>query len=431
MKLLKKLYNIHAPSNAEDAMVEFLTSYLKRKKVKATVDEFKNVYVVKGESDTYPCVVAHTDEVHTVRPEGFKLVNDDYLIMAVNMKKGGTAGIGADDKNGIWVALKLLDCEDIPAIKLVFFASEEIGCVGSNNADLSFFDDCRFVLQCDRKGGNDFIDNAGGIPLCTSEFKEALQVTDFGYKPTFGSLTDVRTLKSRGLKVCCANISCGYYNPHTASEYTVFPELEHTLEFVKNAVVTVTEVYSHEYVKPEPARYSYKTNTWSTPISTTASKPSKESTAEVLDTWAASVLADVREDTPQGILDKYKDSLIPAVIRNGAEMKSIRKLLNKLLVSVTERCTSMYSSKLAAENSEESHILSEQDMKDVSRMVDNMLKEYPVKEFEKYKLITAEDVEDLAYCVSIVEDEIFDWQSGVTRRAAFYNDTPWRGYYDY
>lgn len=430
MKLLKKLYTIHSPSNREDAMVEFLTSYLKRKKIKVTMDSFKNLYVVKGSAETYPCVVAHTDEVHNVRPEGFRLINDDYLVMAVDMRKGGTVGIGADDKNGIWVALKLLACEDVPALKLVFFAGEEVGCIGSNNADLSFFDDCRFILQCDRKGGKDFIDNAGGIPLCSAEFKEAMQLPDYGYKAALGSLTDVRTLKTRGVKVCCANISCGYYNPHTSSEYTVFPELENAFNFVKNSVVTLTDTYPHEYLKPAPVKH---TSSLYVPEVKTTSTTASKSTAvdDTLDLWAARILDEVRAATPQGLLNQYKDTRLPAYIRNGAEMRSIRKLMNRLLVNVTERCSVLYAKKRAAELSETTHILTEEDMQVVSKMSDTMLGEYPIKEFEQHKLITAEDVEDLVYCVSIVDEEIFDWRSGVTRRTGSVDGFSWGGYYDY
>lgn len=49
-------------------------------------------------------------------------------------------GLGADDKNGIWIALKCLRKYD--SLKLAFFVSEEVGCVGSGKAVMDFFNDC-------------------------------------------------------------------------------------------------------------------------------------------------------------------------------------------------------------------------------------------------------------------------------------------------
>ena len=67
-------------------------------------------------------------------------------------------------------------------------------------------------------------------------------------------MTDVQTLKKRGLSVACCNISCGYYNPHTASEYTDVGELINCLQFVREIVQTV-EYTPHEY-KPYSSTYS-------------------------------------------------------------------------------------------------------------------------------------------------------------------------------
>ena len=113
---------------------------------------------------------------------------------------------------------------------------------------MKFFSDCRFVLQADRKGGSDFIDNACCTELCSTAFKAAMKISQFGYKPTSGLSTDVETLKSRGLAVCCANISCGYYNPHTIDEYTDFSELENCLEMCEYAFRHITDVMKHRHV---------------------------------------------------------------------------------------------------------------------------------------------------------------------------------------
>lgn len=247
MELLKQLYKVHSPSGKEESMRSFIMKWAKARKLDVVKDMRGNLYITKGVSESYPCIVAHMDEVHANRPKGFKIVvyKDNYIL-------GGDAeilrpvGIGADDKNGIWCALKILEKYD--AVKCAFFVQEETGCHGSQFADMKFFNDCRFVLQADRKGGNDFINDASGVQLCDSKFMGLLNMKKYGYKPTNGLMTDVMTLKSRGLEVACANISCGYYNPHTCDEYTNFAELENCLEFMENIVENVTEVCRHKHI---------------------------------------------------------------------------------------------------------------------------------------------------------------------------------------
>lgn len=57
-------------------------------------------------------------------------------------------------------------------MKCAFFVQEETGCIGSGEADMDFFADCRFVLQCDRKGDSDLVTRISGMDLCSEEFLE-------------------------------------------------------------------------------------------------------------------------------------------------------------------------------------------------------------------------------------------------------------------
>ena len=57
-------------------MVEFIINYCRNIDCQFEVDENNNILVTKGQAATYPCVVAHTDEVHEERPEGFRVVVD-------------------------------------------------------------------------------------------------------------------------------------------------------------------------------------------------------------------------------------------------------------------------------------------------------------------------------------------------------------------
>lgn len=249
MKLLKKLYEISSPSNQEQEMQSFITSLLKGAGIPYTQDKKGNIYATKGESDTYPCVVCHIDEVHRFKGVGYKVAETDGVLYGFNSKSMSFEGIGADDKNGIWVCFKALSKFDI--IKCAFFVAEETGCNGSRNADMTFFDDCRFVLQCDRKGSSDFITDASCVELCSDEFIKDADISKFGYKEASGMMTDVMQLKENGLNVSACNISCGYYNPHTNTEMTRISDLMNCLNLVFHIINTCTKVYDHKYKKPK------------------------------------------------------------------------------------------------------------------------------------------------------------------------------------
>lgn len=254
MKLLIDLYNISSPSYKEDMMVDFIESKLEALGAFTYRDDMNNLYAIKGESETYPCIVAHTDEVHSKKPRFFEVCVIHDMIFGIDTANSRFAGIGADDKNGIWVALKCFEKFDV--IKGAFFVAEEVGCIGSQNADMSFFDDCRFVLQCDRKNGDDFIVNASGVELCSKAFLDDVDLESFNYEEDRGMMTDVMQLKENGLEVSCVNISCGYYNPHTDEEYTNILELENCLALVEDIIERMTDVYPHEYFPTCTGKYS-------------------------------------------------------------------------------------------------------------------------------------------------------------------------------
>lgn len=256
MKLLKKLYRISSPSNQESQMQKFIISLLKGSGVSYTTDKKGNIYATKGSSETYPCVVCHIDEVHKKRSNGYKVVETNGVIYGLNTSSMQFEGIGADDKNGIWVCLKALS--EFDAIKCAFFVAEEVGCQGSRSADMSFFENCRFVLQCDRKGNSDFISTASSVELCSDEFIKDVQLDKFGYKKANGMMTDVMTLKEQGLKVCACNISCGYYNPHTNNEMTRLSDLFRCYALVNSIISNCKKVYHHKYERPVYTSYFHR-----------------------------------------------------------------------------------------------------------------------------------------------------------------------------
>lgn len=167
------------------------------------------------------------------------------IIVGYDHRKRRVTGIGADDKNGVWMCLECL--KDFKVMKCAFFVQEETGCKGSGAADMSFFADCRFVVECDRKGDSDMVTDINGTALCSRDFITKAQLRRHGYKTAHGLFTDVYALKRKGLGVSCVNLSCGYYEPHTDHEYTVIADLLKCQRLVKHIIRTNKTVSRHEH----------------------------------------------------------------------------------------------------------------------------------------------------------------------------------------
>lgn len=241
---LKEVLSTQATSYDYLSTIEWLIDKVTDLGASVEIDDYDNLYVTKGVAEVYPCVVAHTDTVHDIY-EGYKVydVNGNFVAFDSHLMK--QVGTGGDDKVGIWVCLEMLKTFD--NIKICFFAQEEIGCVGSSQADEHFFKDVGYVFQCDRKGNSDFVQTSSGLEMFGEEFTEHIITTLFehGYGITDGGLTDVHEI-SQIANVACANMSCGYYEPHTAREYVNIDDAINTMEMVRALITTLGEV-RHEY----------------------------------------------------------------------------------------------------------------------------------------------------------------------------------------
>ena len=206
------------------------------------VDEHDNIYITKGKADVYPCVVSHTDTVHDIY-KGYQVYQVKGNFVAFDSDTMQQVGTGGDDKVGMWVCLEMLRKFD--NIKVCFFAQEEIGCVGSSKAREDFFDDVGYAFECDRKGSGDFVQESSGVKMFGDVFKKAIDstLTTYGYKITTGGLTDVHEI-SQIANIACANMSCGYYKPHSKQEYV---NIADTCKMVGALISKLGEVkYEHE-----------------------------------------------------------------------------------------------------------------------------------------------------------------------------------------
>ena len=241
---LKEVLGIPTKTYQEDLMIEYLVNYLKSKNYNYTLQENGNIYVTKGEAEFYPCVIAHTDTVHSITE---MVVKEEMLpnydgelkpsLKAYHKVTGKPTGIGGDDKCGVYACLDLL--EQLPVLKVAFFVSEETGCHGSRKADPKFFENVGYGIQFDGPENymvteycwgvrlfereSDFFDISG--PILEQYFGKNKELMKHPY-------TDVSQITSR-FNISCLNVSCGYYNYHTAQEYVVIEDLFNAIEMGK------------------------------------------------------------------------------------------------------------------------------------------------------------------------------------------------------
>ncbi len=162
-------------------------------------------------------LVAHLDTVFTTTP---KLIITDQ---EKNIMTSPT-GLGADDRAGVFALLEISkNCKPY----LLFTTDEEIGCIGARVAALEITDiDVKYVIGLDRKGKNDAV----FYDCLNNDFIN--YITSFGFKENYGTISDIAEI-CPAWDVAGVNLSIGYYNAHSKTEYLKIDELMNTIEKVK------------------------------------------------------------------------------------------------------------------------------------------------------------------------------------------------------
>ena len=229
-------------------MIQYLTDYCVEKGFNYSIDKNGSVYVTKGNTDVYPCVVAHIDTVH--EPVEMK-INEEMLpnaqgelklsLKAYEKENGNPTGIGGDDKAGVFICLKML--EQFDNIKAFFPVAEETGCHGSNDADKEFFKDVGYAIQFDSTENDTMSLTLMGVKLFEqdSDFFTSVKdiILEHGLKNWYNHpYTDTMKLKEK-FDFPCLNFAAGYYNYHTPDEYVVIDDVQNTCDMAIKVIETL------------------------------------------------------------------------------------------------------------------------------------------------------------------------------------------------
>lgn len=233
----------------EQNVINYLKSWNKNLKQ----DSYGNLYLINPWT---PLLSAHMDTVQC---------ESDVVWMPkihINKKKWtisyNNSIIGWDDK--CWIALAMQLYEKYwDKVSLLFSRQEEKWHLWASefctyHSDL--LKQCKYCLVLDRRWSWDIIWVQNWY--CSQEFQDEIHrcTKDFGYAPEHWMLSDANAYSKY---INCVNLSVGYYNAHTRSEYIVIDELKNAF----NAVCNIIENFQWEYdIYVEPVR-EYKSSYYS------------------------------------------------------------------------------------------------------------------------------------------------------------------------
>lgn len=194
-------------------------------------------YIVVGQEENKrkPMLCVHLDTINTHRLGSDVPLNGNWF--GYDRKVGkiyckdtkNLTCLGADDRAGVWIALRLLANEQLrDKFVFGFFYDEEIGGKGSSEYAkdvLDYEDYVSCFIGLDRRGVDEVAlydkDNTDLTKICNN----------LGYKTAMGSFTDASNLSRN---VACVNLSVGYDHEHTTAEVLYTAGMVGTLNILEN-----------------------------------------------------------------------------------------------------------------------------------------------------------------------------------------------------
>lgn len=168
-------------------------------------------------------VVSHLDTVFSISPSTFFYDEEKSTLWSPD-------GLGADDRAGVIMILKLLEQGLRPYV--IFTKDEEIGGLGADDfieliPKEYIQSNIQFFIELDRAGRNDCVFYESG----NKHFHKYIE--SFGFHTEEGIFSDI-SLFCPFYEVEGVNLSVGSYNSHAYNEYLNFNEWNATFHKVQN-----------------------------------------------------------------------------------------------------------------------------------------------------------------------------------------------------
>jgi hypothetical protein len=250
--MLLELFRIPAMSGNEDAVAAFIKKTLTAMEVPFQVDTYGNIYNVSNKNK--PILSSHMDTVQRNDDEKLARFINIYELDDGSEILKGLGVIGGDDKCGIYAILEIL--RKNKDMNFVFSKEEETGCKGITAfaKEINLKDkEILYGIVIDRRFSTDIICTSNTYGTYAFQDELVKVGKDFGYSPTTGSLSDANTLKEY---FSCANLSSGYYRPHSKQEYVLLKDLLKVINYVEMIINTIVVSYP-PYVVAATKPYDY------------------------------------------------------------------------------------------------------------------------------------------------------------------------------
>lgn len=248
VELLKK----PASFMANQPVIEHIKAELNKIEVPFTEKEDGTIFNLSNAGS--PVLVAHTDTVRTSEDD------NEVALSTIQIEKRKKYSVilnknhilGGDDLCGVYLVLKLI--EKHKNVNFIFSNNEEVGEVQTIR-DIVLDEDFSTIPYClvlDRMGSDDICSYQNNYG--TKEFENELAEVGrhFGFSPSRGYMSDCDFLRN---VVSTANISVGYFNPHSKKEYIIWEIMENTFKFVDTVIQNVKKDFG---INPEKLSWYFE-----------------------------------------------------------------------------------------------------------------------------------------------------------------------------
>lgn len=249
MKDLIKLYSFYSVSktDGEKAICDYICSELD--KLGVSYKRISNT-IYNLSKDNKVLLSAHLDQVPT-NGAATKFYKCGDNILAYNDRWQRTS-LGADDKNGVWIILKLLQAGK--KFDFIISECEEIGCLGIEKIENKLHNSsAEICLVLDRRGAKDILNGGSTCTYCAALATNLKNFFDDSFVVTTGSVSDTQTISKY---IESVNMSVAYYNPHQATEYT---DISALVSICKKVAKVVDGEFIHYPSRPSDYKKQAKT----------------------------------------------------------------------------------------------------------------------------------------------------------------------------
>ena len=242
-ELLEKLLMIPGTSGNESRVRDFLWPILEELTDHAFVGSRGNLLAMK-KMGRGPCILlsAHMDVVEPI-PELSTIIKDSRIWH----RNQGI--LGADDRAGLAMIVSILKSASNTSfrgtLKIAFTTEEEVGQRGAESISPLFFWDVDCAISLDRRNGSDIVTSNSKQRYCSEVYGKIFEQVSkdlwsgqADYTMVEGGVSDLRVWSSLGVE--SVNLSIGYHNEHTPTEYLNLTEWHRTHDLVMKALPILT-----------------------------------------------------------------------------------------------------------------------------------------------------------------------------------------------